>query len=277
VKRKRKRKRKKKRSRMKLYRNAEKERRIQNAIEARISARYERILRRELKAASKEGADAYKKGRSVDAAVQAQDARIEKALRSMWTAGFQEIGQRVDGQITQAVKGYKPKEYKREMSDTFRVALDNFIRRYMAKKITQIGSTTRKQIEDDVKKGIAEGLSVDEIGSLIAKHGAELAGYRANLIARTEVHSAAQNGSLSVAKESGVVEFKEWISVEDGRTRGQKDNDEFDHVNVEPVPINDKFVIRGQFGDAMLEYPGDPSGPAGAIINCRCALGYIVR
>lgn len=262
---------------MRLYRNAEKERRIQEAIEARLAARYERILRREISAASRDAAAAYKESRSIDAAVQAHNDRIKKALLSMWTAAFQSTGERVDRQISQAVKGYRPRHFKRQMSDSFQRSLDMFIRRWAAKKIVQIGSTTRKQVAEDVKRGIEEGLSVNDIASFISQRGRELAGYRANLIARTEVHSASQAGSLAVAKDSGVVDLKEWISVEDARTRGQDDNDEYDHTNVDPVPINSKFLIRGQNGDAVLEYPGDPSGPAGAIINCRCVLGYIVR
>jgi hypothetical protein len=36
--------------------------------------------------------------------------------------------------------------------------------------------------------------------------------------------------------------------------------------------MDEKFKV----GDAELMFPGDPEGPADEVINCRCAVGYIV-
>jgi hypothetical protein len=38
------------------------------------------------------------------------------------------------------------------------------------------------------------------------------------------------------------------------------------------VPIDEPFIVSGE----ELMYPGDPSGSAGNVINCRCAIGYVV-
>jgi len=38
------------------------------------------------------------------------------------------------------------------------------------------------------------------------------------------------------------------------------------------VPLNENFNVDGE----MLEYPGDPSGSAGNIINCRCGYEILV-
>jgi hypothetical protein len=30
-------------------------------------------------------------------------------------------------------------------------------------------------------------------------------------------------------------------------------------------------------GGEALMYPGDPAGSAGQVINCRCAMGWVVK
>jgi hypothetical protein len=90
------------------------------------------------------------------------------------------------------------------------------------------------------------------------------------MIARTETHSASMAGSLAMAEASEVVRMKEWIPVNDDRTR-QGDNSDFDHTNVDPVGLREKFNVSGE----LLDCPGDPAGSAGNIINCRCAMAYL--
>ncbi|MDY0144045.1 MAG: phage minor head protein, partial [Bacteroidales bacterium] len=77
-------------------------------------------------------------------------------------------------------------------------------------------------------------------------------------IARTEVLSANNAGTVFGYKQSGVVEKKEWLATPDGRTR-----DSHSDMNGEVVLV-DKDFSNG------LEFPGDPSGAPEEIINCRC-------
>ena len=70
-------------------------------------------------------------------------------------------------------------------------------------------------------------------------------------------------GADEAARSTGLEMIKEWASAEDSRTRpshAEADGDE--------VPLDEPFVV----GDARLMVPGDPSGPAKEIINCRCAI-----
>ena len=60
-------------------------------------------------------------------------------------------------------------------------------------------------------------------------------------------------------------ESKEWVPIEDDRTR----IDHSDAVN-QIVPIKSPFLVGG----AELMFPGDPSGPPEQVINCRCAAAY---
>ena len=211
-------------------------------------------------------AQSYQDSGLTDAAIRREEPRIAATLTAMWTDGFTQVGDRVADQISRATR----KSFK-QMSVARRAALDLFIARYSGRKITQITTTTMFEINRLIERGIEDGLSVDEVAATILQTGQIYASYRGPLIARTEIHSAAQYGSLSAAQETGVVTLKEWIPVQDARTR-DGDNTDFDHTNVESVPVNDPFIVSGE----ALMYPGDPAGSAGNIINCRCAMGYIV-
>lgn len=257
---------------MSVHRNPEAERRIQERIETRIAAGQERILRRELNASFRDAAKSYEAGRSIEAAIRDHEQRIERAITDMYAAAFERIGERVAKQLADATgKGRMPGQTK-QTGDRFQRALDAFIRRYAAKKITQITSSTAGRIRSVIKSGMEEGLSLDEIGAEIIKVGSRQSAYRAHLIARTETHSAGQAGSLAAAEESGVVRLKEWVPVDDGRTR-DGDNSDYDHVDVEPVPVNKPFIVSGE----ELMHPGDPAGSAGNTIMCRCAMTYTTR
>lgn len=88
---------------------------------------------------------------------------------------------------------------------------------------------------------------------------------RAVTIARTETMGAL-NGSRAdafqaFAEEGGEDMERMWLSTIDSRTRPT-------HViaDGQRVPLGDPFVVGG----FTLAFPGDPSGPAHEVINCRC-------
>jgi len=96
---------------------------------------------------------------------------------------------------------------------------------------------------------------------------------RAERIARTEVIGALNGGHLDGYREGGA-SSKEWLSTDDDRTRGADPKDEFNHLAAdgETVDLDAEFTKTGE----ALQYPGDPAGSAGNIINCRCALLPVV-
>ena len=255
----------------KLNRSAEAERRIQDRIETVISRKHENRMRTALMAMYRGAADAYRSGSITDSAIMAERDRIDRTLRGIWETAYTSISDRVAGQIADAIgKSFAPE--RKQMSEVRRRALELFIQQWAARKVTQVTSTTMTEIGQIIKRGIEDGLSVDELAGQIMQTGKIYAAYRAPLIARTETHSAAQYGSLKAAEESEVVEMKEWISVEDSRTRGM-DNEDYDHVNVASVPVKEPFLVSGE----ELMYPGDPAGSPGNVINCRCAMGYLIE
>ena len=183
--------------------------------------------------------------------------------------GYTTIGQRVAA----AVRDSQGKSSKRAvpMEPGFEAGMGTYIRKNAGRKVTEVTDTTKARIAILVQHGINDGLTNAEVASSIRQAGLIDSAYRSSMIARTESHSAANAGSLQSAAESDVVKEKEWISTEDERTR-DGENSDFDHTNVANVGIDEPFIVSGE----ELMYPGDPSGSAGNIINCRCAIGYVV-
>ena len=64
---------------------------------------------------------------------------------------------------------------------------------------------------------------------------------------------------------------KEWISATDKRTR-RKPANEYDHVEMDGKKITRYEKFNFNNGKDFLDYPGDPTGEAGNVINCRCAI-----
>jgi SPP1 gp7 family putative phage head morphogenesis protein len=131
-----------------------------------------------------------------------------------------------------------------------------------------ISQTTVEQMRRLISQGEIEGLSTDQVARNIVKQIPTISRYRANAIARTETHTAANYGSQAAAEATGLNIQKEWVAANDERTRE-------DHIDADGqiVGLNESFDVGGE----ALMFPGDPSGSAGNIINCRCTVAYITE
>lgn len=164
-----------------------------------------------------------------------------------------------------------------------RLALSFISSEAIRRRITSVSETTRTQVIGAISRGQSAGQSVDEIGAAIREHIEGASRTRAHIIARTETHGAANYGANEAAKATGLKIKKEWVASQDHRTRdfgeGDGDIDEFDHRSMDGQIVDmDQPFIMPQFGkDPILcEFPGDPTLPAGAAINCRCGVAHIV-
>jgi uncharacterized protein with gpF-like domain len=139
----------------------------------------------------------------------------------------------------------------------------------------EITDTTRDNMRKILTKGMQEGWSITQMMTELEKLG--INAYRAELIARTETTRAANQGALLGAVSTGLQTVKEWISVNDNRTRTLA-KDQFDHLNMDKVqvPVDDLFKVPGRKGDKDMEFPGDPVGGPGNTCNCRCTVGFEV-
>ena len=174
------------------------------------------------------------------------------------------------------VMRYFAESYKKDISFDWDEVVDDFLATsIMSERIVTVTETTRTRaltkISEIIKEGTASGLGIDEIKKNILK-GVDKAWiieskFRAERIARTEIVSASNKGSLTGMESTGVPFNKIWITELGTRTR-----DSHITANNQTVGQKDDFIVDGE----SLSYPGDPRGSAGNVINCRCAVGHEV-
>jgi uncharacterized protein with gpF-like domain len=246
---------------------AEYDRRVQERIWTRIAASHERRLRVALRAIYKGAADTIEGEGLLEVAINLARPKVEQALRGMMAQSYQQIGDRVAAQIAEA-NGKSWRKF--DFSAAFARALESYLRVYAVKRAIGIIGTVADRVRGWVRDGVEGGLTNRDIAKAIRTEGLRDTMWRAQMIAQTETHSAAMAGGHAAAKESEAVRMKNWVSVNDDRTRGLRDNSDFNHVSVESVPIDQPFIVSGE----ELMYPGDPNGSPGNIINCRCVVTY---
>ena len=150
------------------------------------------------------------------------------------------------------------------------------------RRIQGVTDTTRNEIVKQVAKGQKDGLGVAQIAKAITDDLPSVSRRRAALIARTETHGAANFSMHQTAKQTGLELEKEWVSVEDARTRAIWKNDQFDHVsmNGQRRDMDEPFDMPwvGGAGEPLkIMYPGEAGQPGGAVINCRCSVVHAVK
>ena len=125
----------------------------------------------------------------------------------------------------------------------------------------------KKTITQEISRGIASGLPYSDIARNI--NNVSSSGlYNAKRIARTEGHRIQQTSSRDAqyaAKKKGCDVVKQWDASLDGRTR-----DSHARVDGEIRELDEKFSNG-------LMFPGDPSGSAAEVINCRCTSNTRAR
>ena len=168
------------------------------------------------------------------------------------------------------------KKSVKEISEETRRFFNLWIDTYGLELAKDINDTTKKKLRKVLSEAIEEGDSLrNQVKKLVeASDGmfAEDKQWRAELIARTESCTTMNAGSTALYQSEGI-EQKEWISVQDDRTRDS-------HLLMDGVviPITDKFEVpaTSQTDGAWMEYPGDPTAPASEVCNCRCTIAPFV-
>lgn len=148
-----------------------------------------------------------------------------------------------------------------------RLALSYIAQEAIRRRITGVSETTRSLIIAAISSGYANGDTIDAIAESILDALPGISKWRAEMIARTETHAAANWGAQEAAKATGLKMRKEWNASGDENTR-----DTHAEADGQVVGMDERFDV----GDARLAYPGDPDGPPEETINCRCAVSHIV-
>jgi hypothetical protein len=132
----------------------------------------------------------------------------------------------------------------------------------MSPRIPAITDFTLQLVKNLLDDALSRNLTIvqaaQELNALFDRMGKG----RAILIARTEVLGSMNFASFRVF-QIGNVPFKRWLATMDDRVR-----DTHAEANNQLRGVSEAFDIGGS---AMM-YPGDPRGPAGEVINCRCYI-----
>ena len=124
----------------------------------------------------------------------------------------------------------------------------------------------KKQITAQVTSGILQGESIKSLADRLNNNIPDMNRTSAIRAARTAVTGAQNAGrqdSYHAAKEMGIKLKKRWLATLDGRTRH-----EHAVLDGQAVDEDKPFKVDGY----EIMYPGDPSGPAHLIYNCRCTV-----
>ena len=142
------------------------------------------------------------------------------------------------------------------------VQLDSKISQGLYSRLGEDVALLKKKITAQVSRGISTGMSYQQVAQ-------QLAGYtnigfnNAVRIARTEGHRIQVQSGMDAcykAQEKGTDVVKQWDSTLDATTRTS-------HVHVD----GEIRELDEEFSNGLM-FPGDPSGRAAEVINCRCAL-----
>jgi hypothetical protein len=128
----------------------------------------------------------------------------------------------------------------------------------------------------EIEQGIRDGRGIPEVTAEVSRvltsTGSERWPNRARVVARTETIGAVNAGVFRAAvldaeDRGDPAPFKVWLSTDDPRTRpSHQAADQQRTMLLSPF----------QVGGASLLFPGDPTGPAAEVIQCRCSLLPIV-
>lgn len=123
---------------------------------------------------------------------------------------------------------------------------------------------TRQRVNSEINSIIAksetEGIGPYQVAEQIRDKFAELKGYEANRIARTEINRADNTYRYDDIMNNDLIDYIQWHGHDDGKERDSH------------IKCNGEIIRKGELFSNGLRHPGDPHGPAKEVINCRCTI-----
>jgi len=202
---------------------------------------------------------------------------IVQQLAAIWLATVQSSADLMAEHFETAFKHLATKQAQEAVVTRI---VNQYIDSFGAQKAAQIIRTTELQMRDLVLGGMLKGEAQEAVFSAIVNKIPGVAKARATIITRTETHSASQFASQKMAEQAGIRLVKIWHTIGDARVRtfglfGRKD--QFNHriMNGVSVGLERSFQVPTRLGGVeALQFPGDPVGSPGNVINCRCVQTF---
>jgi hypothetical protein len=148
---------------------------------------------------------------------------------------------------------------------------DSYAQAYLAaatNRLKGISDMVWVAVRAELQAGLDDGEGMHQLAARVRKVSGVMPS-RATVIARTEVHAAAEQGSLAQVQLGGFTDTecsKRWLATDDTHTREMHRK-----ADGQVVGITQPFDVWGE----GLQFPGDPTGRAENVIQCRCTMEYL--
>lgn len=188
-------------------------------------------------------------------------------LINLYVELYQEVGNKFAKWYAQNFEKYITKNTHIEYEDIWNEKFAYIGSQVAGARVVSLGGNRKKELIKTLKRYMADPdfQSMNEVqaGRILRKKFKDMSISNAKRIVRTESVNAANYATNQSATDVFGKDNlqKEWIATFDNRTR-------IDHIqaNGQIVDMDKKFMVGGE----ELSYPGDSSGSAANVINCRC-------
>lgn len=236
-------------------------RQLAEALQARTERALAGDMIRVFREAAKEAGSAYVAGHDALASPFIAE-RLPVLIGAAVQTRQRQAAQRFGVLVRRDLKSAYAHERKGWEED-FNLWLDQWVATYTARKVVRITETTRDEIRHAIDAAVAAGFGQERAARAIRDRvGGVIGVARARTIGRTEANAASNAGTLASAESLGIDFAREWIAASDERTR-----ESHRMADGQTRRQNESFDVGGY----SLMHPGDPTGPAGEVINCRCS------
>lgn len=198
---------------------------------------------------------------AIEKLIVSDEGKWHKLLAAFYTEATRSFADYTLEQI-----GEKPLAKKGIHLNNFLDITTSFIHREALVRSKTISNTTKKIITKVLTEGQEDGLGQEKIAKNIRDKYSSMSQWRSATIARTEIHNAATFGSQAIAEQSDTELIREWVAVDDERTREAHAD-----ADGQQQDMDSPFDVDGEFVDRPGE--GSPENS----INCRCSLIYIPK
>jgi uncharacterized protein with gpF-like domain len=139
-----------------------------------------------------------------------------------------------------------------------------------------LNETTLNEVFTTIERGLDQNLTVQQIAESLRERfsNVEEIGKRAMMIARTEVLTAVSLGQAAAMKDAAslIPNLKKmWVTASDDRVRGPSSRYGYKAGGPNHEDLHGDIVAHDSPFENGLQFPRDPSGPPGEVIQCRCS------
>lgn len=164
--------------------------------------------------------------------------------------------------VTRTQSSIGPTARQKAASNPFQAQIEEYFKLHLLNKTTfNISQTTRKRLLEILQEGQRTGASIDDMVRKV--NDLDQLKDRARMIVRTETVRAANYGKYLGATSHDYYTEKEWIEIEDNRTRPSHRHS---------TGVGRQIVDTEQPFSNGLMFPGDPEGSPDETIMCRCTM-----